>query len=96
MQRDAQVLDRMLYLCEDWARSLPQPQFADALGAALTAGTRIPERPEADKAPMLNEAEYAQQRQAQVRVLQLKHATSRCSNVIFSNLPSSMRASICA
>jgi hypothetical protein len=67
LQRDAQVLDRMLALAEDWARGLPQPQFADALHAALAAGTRLPPRPEAAKAPVLDEADYAAQRQAQAR-----------------------------
>ena len=65
MQRDAQVVDRTLTLCEDWARSLPQPVFPDTLGTVLSAGVRLPERPDADKAPVLNMEEYERMRQEQ-------------------------------
>jgi hypothetical protein len=66
MQRDAQVLDRMLILTEDWARSLPQPQFAEALSMVLHTGVRVPMRLEEEKAPMLDVAAYEVQRREQL------------------------------
>lgn len=66
MQCDAQVLDRMLILIEDWARALPQTAFPDALGVLLSSGVRLPERPESEKAPLLDTTQYETARKDQL------------------------------
>jgi hypothetical protein len=71
VQRDAQVLDRMLVLMEDWARSLPQPQFAAAHTSAMKAGVQGPQRAEHQKAPLLDGMRYDLQRREQLAVQQM-------------------------
>lgn len=56
----------MLALVEDWARSLPQPQFGAALSMALEAGAQVPQRAEQDKAPLFDADSYELQRREQL------------------------------
>lgn len=72
MQSDPQVFHKMMVLVEDWSRALPYTVFNQTFSSAVSAGARIPQRSEDDKAPRYNLEAYDQMRLQQAQQAPLR------------------------
>lgn len=67
MQSDPQVFHKMMVLVEDWSRALPYTVFNQTFASAASAGARVPQRGEEEKAPKYNLQAYDQMRLQQAQ-----------------------------